>query len=112
MKGAGTSSATRRSVDTSGELYSGERGSGLTFANIVVSIPPDRVRKIGEVQWPASSPGNPATDFVTTKVTRLDGVAALKWLDTHGAATGKHRVLVFVHGFNNRFDDARGMGLV
>jgi esterase/lipase superfamily enzyme len=97
---------TRRSVDTQGELYSGERGSGLTFANIVVSIPPDNVRKSGEVQWPAKPPGNPANDFVTTKVARLDFASTRKWLDAHAAATGKHGVLVFVHGFNNRFDDA------
>ena len=53
---------TRRSVDTPGEYYSGDRGGKLTFANIVVSIPPDSVRKIGEVEWPASTPGNPETD--------------------------------------------------
>ena len=97
---------TRRSVDTQGELYSGERGSGLAFANVIVSIPPDGSRKAGEVQWPASLPGNPATDFVTRKVGRLDVASARKWLDAHAAATRKHRVLVFVHGFNNRFDDA------
>ena len=97
---------TRRPVDDVGELYSGERGSGLTFANIVVSIPPDDVRKIGEVEWPASVPGNPATDFVTSKVSRLDLANARMWLDRHAAVTSKHRVLVFVHGFNNRFGDA------
>jgi esterase/lipase superfamily enzyme len=109
---AGTSSVdlivatTRRSVDTPGELYSGERGSGLTFANIVVSIPPDSLRKRGEVQWPARSPGNPANEFVSTKVARLDFANTRKWLDAHAAATRKIRVLVFVHGFNNRFDDS------
>jgi esterase/lipase superfamily enzyme len=97
---------TRRPADSPGELYSGERGPGLTFANIVVSIPPDSVRKAGDIQWPKSSPGDPATDFVATKVSHLDDKAARRWLDSHGSAAAKHRVLVFVHGYNNRFGDA------
>jgi esterase/lipase superfamily enzyme len=97
---------TRRSAENPGELYTGERSSALTFANIVVSVPPDSVRIAGEVQWPGRLPGNPATDFVTTKVRRLDLNAARAWLDSHGTAIRKHRVLVFVHGYNNRFGDA------
>jgi len=97
---------TRRSTTNPGELYSGERGNALTFANIVVSIPPDSARQAGDVQWPTSSPGNPATDFVTTKVSRLDLKSARGWLDSHGSTTRKHRVLIFVHGYNNRFGDA------
>jgi esterase/lipase superfamily enzyme len=97
---------TRRSAKNPGELYSGERSSGLTFANIVVSVPPDSARTAGEVQWPQTLPGNPATDFVTTKVRRLDLDAARAWLDSTGTGTRKHRVLIFVHGYNNRFGDA------
>ena len=55
-----------------GVLFSGERGHGLSFADIGISIPPDSVRKIGEVEWPQSQPGNPARDFVTVRVDRLD----------------------------------------
>jgi esterase/lipase superfamily enzyme len=97
---------TRRSVENPGELYSGERGNALTFANIVVSIPPVSARTAGEVQWPGTLPGHPATDFVTTKVRRLDLESARAWLDSKGTATRKHRVLIFVHGYNNRFGDA------
>src|SRR5271157_723862 len=89
---------TRRSAENLGELYSGERGNALTFANIVVSIPPDIVRTAGDVQWPTTTPGNPATDFVTTKVSRLDLKAVRTWLDSKGTATRRHRVLIFVHG--------------
>jgi esterase/lipase superfamily enzyme len=97
---------TRRPVPAAGEFYSGERAKTLSFANIVVSIPPDKARNVGEVQWPSRTPGNPATDFVTVKAQRFDLTAARRWTDLHGAAGRKHRVLVFVHGFNNRFDDA------
>jgi esterase/lipase superfamily enzyme len=97
---------TRRAAADPGELYSGERGNAFSFANIVVSIPPDRARSVGEIQWPSALPGNPATDFVATKVSRLDAKAARAWLDSHGSASRQHRVLIFVHGYNNRFGDA------
>ena len=97
---------TRRSAASPGELYSGERGEGLSFANVVVSIPSDSARAPGEIQWPRTSPGNPATDFVATSVTRLDATGARAWLDLRGSAGRKHRVLIFVHGYNNRFSDA------
>ena len=96
---------TRRVAANPGELYSGERGT-LSFANVVVSIPPDPKHEAGEIQWPKTSPGNPATDFVTTSVSRLDSKATRAWLDARGSARNKHRVLIFVHGYNNRFSDA------
>ena len=97
---------TRRSAENPGELYSGERGNALSFANVVVSIPPDSARRPGEIEWPRTTPGNPATDFVAAKVSRLDFKATRSWLDSHGSATRKHRVLVFVHGYNTRVGDA------
>jgi esterase/lipase superfamily enzyme len=97
---------TRRPAPSPGELFSGERGSAVSFANIVVSIPPESVREIGDVQWPRTSPGNPATDFVTVKADRLELAKTRDWVRAKAAGTPKHRVLVFVHGFNNKFDDA------
>jgi len=96
---------TRRPSSDPGEMYSGERGA-LGFANVVVSIPPDSARRAGEIQLPRTSPGDPATDFVTTKASRLDAKGAQAWLDSHGSAKNKHRVQIFVHGYNNRFGDA------
>src|SRR5882757_7810612 len=48
-----------RSTDDAGEMFNGERASAMSYARIAVSIPPDDARKIGEIQWPASAPGNP-----------------------------------------------------
>jgi esterase/lipase superfamily enzyme len=97
---------TRRWAADPGDLYSGERGGALTFANVVVSIPPDSVRAAGDVQWPSRPLGNPATDFVTAKVSRLDPEAARAWLDSRGTAASRYRVLIFVHGYNTRVGDA------
>ncbi len=88
-------------------MFSGLRGkSNLDFGDIVVSIPPDSVRQIGEVQRPSQVPGNPATDFVTLKAeyeTRSEALANFRRLLRQ--TPGRH-VLLFIHGFNNRFEDA------
>ena len=55
----------QRSTADAGEMFNGERAEGLSYAGITVSIPPDSSRKIGEIQWPASLPGDPGRDFVT-----------------------------------------------
>ena len=59
-------------TEPAGVMFGGERAIGLAFADIAVSIPPDAVRKIGEVQWPAAPPGDPARDFVTIRADRMD----------------------------------------
>jgi esterase/lipase superfamily enzyme len=98
--------ATTRMRTTPAEMFSGFRGPALDFADIVVSLPPDSVRQIGEVQLPRQIPGDPATDFVTLKADYNDRTQALAAFRRLVHATPKKQVLVFVHGFNNRFEDA------
>ncbi len=95
---------TRAPSQEPGVLFSGERGSGLTLSEIVISIPPDANRKIGQVQWPSKLPADPLKDFSTVSVKPVDVKAARGWLD-HTLPKSR-RVLVFVHGFNNRYEDA------
>ncbi|MBZ9939451.1 alpha/beta hydrolase [Mesorhizobium sp. BR1-1-16] len=97
---------TRLRADNRAVLFTGERGSQLDFANIVVSVPPDSARKIGDVQWPKRLPGNPATEFVTVKADDLTLPEAKAWFNTQIKKTKGHKALVFIHGFNNRFDDS------
>src|SRR5580700_2695280 len=54
-----------------GEMFTGERAKALSFAEIAVSLPPDAVRKVGDVQWPSGQPGDPTRDFVTTRAEAL-----------------------------------------
>ncbi|MBF9198274.1 alpha/beta hydrolase [Microvirga sp. BT290] len=98
--------ATTRQRSDPAELFSGDRGAPASFANITVSIPPPEARQIGEVQWPRQVPGNPATDFVTLKADVIDRPQALAWFRRSLRTVPKRQVLVFIHGFNNRFDDA------
>ncbi len=99
--------ATTRGEDPNpAVMFNGERAHGLRFADIDVSIPPDANRKIGDVQWPSSPPGDPERDFVTTQAERLD-LPALKATFDRRLRTGPTKqVLIFVHGFNTRFEEA------
>jgi esterase/lipase superfamily enzyme len=95
--------ATTRAKSTEpGVVFSGERGPTLALDNIVVSIPPDRNRKVGEVTW--AVPGDPARDFVTLKVEPMTGNEPGEWF--RRVAGKQRRLLVFVHGFNNRYEEA------
>lgn len=96
---------TRKRADPA-EMFSGDRGHAPGFANITVSIPPANARQIGEVQWPQRVPGNPATEFVTLKADVIDRDQALAWFHRTLRRAPKRQVLVFIHGFNNRFEDA------
>lgn len=89
-----------------GVWFGGERGAATSYASVVVSIPPDAGRKVGEVQWPTSNPGNPARDFVTASAEHIDKRAFAAAIATEAKRTGRSKVLVFVHGFNTRFDEA------
>ena len=95
---------TRQKATDPGEIFSGDRAKSWTVANIVVSIPPESARKIGDVQWPRKLPGNPATDFVTTKVAEVPPGGAIDWYKR--VASRNKRVFIFVHGFNNTFEEA------
>lgn len=96
---------TRAAEDDKSVMFSGERGSGLSFAEVSVSIPPDKNRQIGQVQWPRRMPANPETEFATLSAASSNSPAEVrKWL-SRNTRSSKH-VLIFVHGFNNRFENA------
>ena len=97
---------TRSRSENPGEMYSGERALAPTFVDMTVSIPSDTVRKAGEVAWPKKLPPNPATDFATLKADDLDMAGAKSWLSASVRKSPDKSVFVFVHGFNNRFEDS------
>jgi esterase/lipase superfamily enzyme len=96
----------KRATGDAGEMFGGDSAEQLSYASITVSIPPDAARKIGEVQWPTSLPGDPAQNFVTVSANYLDKRSFVSALSATAKQTGRGKVLVFVHGFNNRFDEA------
>jgi esterase/lipase superfamily enzyme len=93
-------------LEPPGVMFGGSRGRGLNFADIVVSIPPDSARQPGEMQLPASAPGNPEREFVTLRADRMDLAQARANFNSRIRRTPGRRVLIFVHGFNTRFEEA------
>ena len=96
----------QRSDSDPGEMFNTDRAQAMSYARIAVSIPPDDSRKIGDIQWPASPPGDPHRDFVTVSAEYLDKPGFSTALATVSKTTRRSKAMVFVHGFNNRFDDA------
>ena len=96
----------QRSTTDAGEMFNGERAEAVSYASVTVSIPPDNIRRIGHVQWPSSLPGDPQQNFVTTSAKYIGKSDFSAAISATAKQTKRSRVLVFVHGFNNRFDDA------
>jgi esterase/lipase superfamily enzyme len=96
----------QRSAADKGEMFSGERGEAVSYAAVTVSIPPDSTREIGQIQWPSAIPGDPRREFVTLSAEYIDKPAFFASLTREAKRARPGKVLVFVHGFNNRFDDA------
>ncbi|MCJ7995593.1 alpha/beta hydrolase [Rhizobium cremeum] len=96
---------TRKSSKNPGQLYSGDRGTAISLNSVTVSIPPDKNRKIGEVQWPSRLPPNPEREFAVLDVVKAESERQiLEWFRQH--RNSKRQVLIFVHGFNNSYSDA------
>jgi esterase/lipase superfamily enzyme len=93
-------------LEPPGVMFGGSRGRGLDFADIAVSIPPPSARRPGDVPLPSSLPGNPERDFVILRADRMDLAQAKANFDARVRRTPGRRVLIFVHGFNTRFEEA------
>ncbi|CAN7633698.1 alpha/beta hydrolase [Rhizobium sp. LjRoot98] len=95
---------TRGRSQDAGEMFTGERARAPAFVDMTVSIPAER--KVGDVAWPKKLPSNPATDFATLNAEPLTKDAAKSWLNATVMKSPDRSVLVFIHGFNNRFEDS------
>jgi esterase/lipase superfamily enzyme len=99
--------ATTRQQNTEkpNDMFTGERGDRLSFADIAISIPPSEARTIGEVQWPSRIPGDPTKEFVATRA-KVISVEETQRLFHQRLLASKGRAIIFVHGYNSNFDDA------
>lgn len=95
---------TREATSDPGKLFSGERSSKISLTDIRISIPPDQMRQIGDVQWPKKLPPDPSKEFATIGANEVTRDEARTWFRRE--AKGRKHVLLFVHGFNNTYEDA------
>lgn len=96
---------TRQAVQDPGQLYSGERGKAISFDSIEVSIPPNRNRSVGEIQWPRHIQANPEREFAVLGVRKIASEGKiLEWF--RGNRNSKRQAVIFIHGFNNTYADA------
>jgi esterase/lipase superfamily enzyme len=94
--------ATTRGLNRDSGQFSDTRAKHLSFQSLRLSIPP--AHKAGNIEWPATLPGNPATDFVTLSNDIVDQGAFLRRVEARLPASGE--VFVFVHGYNTNHEDA------
>lgn len=95
---------TRQRAQRPAEVFGPDRSQQLSFAYANISVPPDR--QLGARARPASGKPDPRIHLVTTSV----GL----YRDAHGFEDAVRadlkrsggRALVFVHGYNNHFDDS------
>jgi len=94
--------STRSATGDPARPFDGERGRQASMNEVVVSIPPEKVREAGEIQWPTRVPADPATSFAVVADRSVADRDGRVWL----RKSGKRRVLLFVHGFNTRYEEA------
>ena len=95
-----------RAAADSGDMFSREPASTMSYAKLSVSIPPDEARVVGAIQWPVVPPGDPRREFVTVLADYLDRAAFNTAISSVAKTTRRSKAMIFIHGFNNRFDDA------
>ena len=95
---------TRKRVSPSENVFTAERADTLNFAKFIVAIPPNH--RLGNIEWPEGTPDS-RVSFATT------GQAVLSAAEFRDAVAppprssrGKRNVLIFVHGYNNNFQES------
>jgi esterase/lipase superfamily enzyme len=100
--------ATTRARDQeAGAFFNGERSDTLNYAAMTVSVPASHVA--GNIEWPATPPGNPNNAFVVRSAEYLGGDADfLRELNAELAKRkpGDRKVLLFIHGYNTPFSES------
>jgi len=97
----------RKRVDPTDNIFASELSGTINYAKFLVSIPPDH--KPGRIEWPQpDSKTNAALNFATLEQAVL---TAPEFRDSIAPAKASRRgkkqnLLIFVHGFNNNFQES------
>ena len=95
---------TRERENPSENVFTANRASALNFARFTVSVPPNH--KPGNIEMPTASP-DPQSSFAVVDQVVMSEADFRKAVAPHGGIRQKkHKVFVFVHGFNNNFQES------
>ncbi len=97
-------STTRRPDSNPSIMFGGNRTLTANYASLSVSIPPGH--KPGDIAWSSTAPPDPNASFATARATYLEHDGFVSALRQRIRASGRSHVMVFVHGYNTRFDEA------
>jgi len=99
--------ATNRQRGTpSQNVFTAERANTLNFAKFTIAIPPNH--QLGNIEWPQGAP-DPRVSFATIDQAVLTNAEFRKTvaLSSQSSRQGKKQnVLIFVHGYNNNFQES------
>ena len=86
-------------------MFTGERSEETSYASVTVAAPPGPAPTSGGIQV-GRADGNDPAQFRHRRRGLSRQAAFPAAISTAAKQSGRGKVLVFVHGFNNRFDDA------
>ncbi len=94
---------TRARATADSNVFTDQPARSVNYAAFTISIPPNHVP--GEIEWPKGQ-GDPSKDFVVVEQQLLDAESfrRLTLAETRERKTGRYGV--FVHGYNNNFQEA------
>ena len=99
--------ATTRKRDTPSEnVFTAERANALNFAKFTIAIPPSH--QPGNIEWPEGAP-DPRVSFATVNQAVLTNAEFRKAVASPPQSSRqgkKQNVLIFVHGYNNNFQES------
>ena len=84
-------------------VFASSRAHGVNYAEFKISIPP--VHQPGRIEWPTGAV-EPARDFATIQQEVLDRETFYKRIAARGGRGAPNNAGVFVHGFNNNFQES------
>ncbi len=95
---------TRAASDDPREVFDGDRSLALSYATTDVTVP--AIHETGAVERPKNGVRDPARYFTASDVARYGTDDAFVNDLSRSIAARGGRALVFIHGYNTRFDDA------
>jgi esterase/lipase superfamily enzyme len=94
---------TRTRATPSDNDFTSDRASALNFASFKVAIPPGHTS--GTIEWPEGTP-DARVNFVTVEQAVLSDAVFRAEVAPVGPRGVKRKVLIFIHGYNNNFQES------